>query len=92
MRLKISTSWLTTVKGDCKSLLHGNSPFMKPQVLEAILLSLSMCAFIMMTYVALPQDAPAWKIFGYQLGFGTFFSMFLVVVGKEVWEWVEEEW
>jgi len=63
---------------------------MKGQFLEAILLSLSICAFIMITWVGLPENAPAWKLLGCQIGFGTFFSMFLVVVGKEVWEWVEE--
>ena len=63
---------------------------MKPQVLEAILLSLSMCAFIMITYVGLPENASAWKLLGCQIGFGTFFSMFLVLVGRGVWEWVKE--
>lgn len=64
---------------------------MKGQFLEAILLSLSMCAFIMITWVGLPENAPHWKVLGCQVGFGTFFSMFLVLAGKGVWEWVGEE-
>ena len=63
---------------------------MKGQLLEAILLVLSMCAFIMITWVGLPENAPHWKLVGCQVGFGVFGSMFLVVLGKGLWEWVGE--
>ena len=63
---------------------------MKLQSLEAILLTLSMCALVLITYVQLLENAPHWKLLGCQVGVGVFGSMFLVLVGKWVWELVVE--